>query len=151
MSKIYRLFVVLSVVLNVALIGALVGNYAQRYGREQREERILSVIAQADVAQERKDMLAAEMRGAQQESQRLREAVHAAREQAISILAAKNFDSVAFAAALERSRTLRQEQRTLLGEALLHVASALPHHDRRSLAEVISRRGSKHAAGHEGR
>ena len=130
-----------SLLVNVFLVGVLLGELPHRFdeglSREERMEKALEKLPEP---------LRARLRGKlermREGSERIRDQIQEAREEAIRILIAEPFDGTAYDRQVSKIHELHGQRSQRMAELVKEVAKDLPPEQRQVLAEVLKRPSS---------
>lgn len=138
MSKTLKGVFLVSLLVNILLVGVLLGELPHRAERcEVRQDKKEKTLAQLpEPAQTR---VREEMERLRKDNEPIRERIRAAREEAIRILTAEPFDSVAYDRQVTQISELRGQIAKHMAEGIKEIAKDLPPEQRGILAGMLRR------------
>lgn len=137
MSRKMKILIVSSLVLNVLLAGVIIGNVSHHMGRRSvfKPDRALA----AKLSPEKYKLFTEVMGGARSECRLIGKQIRDAREQALVILTAPEFDERSFQSEVEKLHELRGRVADRLADATLELAKQFDAEERRVLGKYLER------------
>ena len=138
MSKKMKVLVMSSILLNVLLLGIIIGNLSHRLSIEKFDLRHEPELA-VKLSPDKEALFFETMEKVRKNSRDIQEQIEEARESALSILTAPEFDEASYQVEVNRLHELRGIMMQRLADATKELAQNFNQEERRGLAEHLKR------------
>jgi len=138
MSKKMKVLVMSSILLNVLLLGIIIGNISHRLSIEKFDRRHAPELA-VKLSPDKEALFFETMEKVRKDSRDIQEQIEEARESALSILTAPEFDEAGYQVEVNRLHELRGIMMQRLADATKELAQNFNQEERRGLAEHLKR------------
>lgn len=131
-----KILIIGSILLNVLLIGIIIGNVSHRLSIEKFDKRHAPELP-VKLSPDKEALFFKTMEKVRKESRDIHKQIEEARERAISILTAPEFDETAYQVEVNRLHELRGIMMQRLADATKELAKKFNQEERRGLAEHL--------------
>lgn len=138
MNKKMKILVMGSILLNVLLVGIIIGNVSHRLSIEKFDRKHAPELA-VKLSPDKEALFFETMEEVRAGSRDIHRQIEEARENALSILTAPEFDEAAYQVAVDRLHELRGILMQRLADATKQLAQQFNQEERRGLAEHLKR------------
>jgi uncharacterized membrane protein len=143
MNNKMKTLTIVSLLLNVLLIGFVLGDISQRFRKELISDREGAELT-AELPKEKAALYSDTVKRVRQENRNVFEQMREAREEAMRILSAPEFDEGAYRVQVDRLHTLRGLMKQHLADATIELARKFNQQERCALAQHL-----RHSPGHQ--
>lgn len=138
MSKKVKILILCSLLLNVLLFAVIVGHVSYRLsGRGIMRHHAMEFVKKLPA--EKKTVFLERIERVHRENRGVHKQIREAREKAIAILTAPEFDGTAYQVQVEKLHNLRGRMRLRLADAIREMAGQLSQEERKALAKHLRR------------
>ncbi len=136
MNRKIKVFIIISVMLNVLFIGLFFGSTLKHKGFGH-EKPMAAILSKAQIPADRSSLIEKQINSIFENGRGSRKEMEEMRGIAFNILAAENFDDVAYQAQMDKMFDMRNQQRKNMSEEIKNLAKQLDQKERLALAEIL--------------